>query len=44
MKENPSEKREAVGYPRNNWFYLYDNELEEAEEKKKAEQYVECLL
>ena len=38
MRENPTEKKDAVGYPRNEWFYLHDNELEEAEKKKETEE------
>ena len=40
MKENSPEKREPVGYPRNEWFYLYDNELEDEQLKQKQEEYV----
>ena len=44
MKENSPEKREPVGYPRNEWFYLYDNELEDEQLKQKQEEYVYMSL
>ena len=44
MKENSSEKREPVGYPRNEWFYLYDNELEDEQLKQKQEEYVWAFI
>lgn len=35
IKENSTEKREAQLYPRNDWFYLEDNAMEDEAEKKK---------
>lgn len=35
MKENSSDKRDPVLYPRNEWFYLEDNRIDDEEEKKK---------
>lgn len=37
MKENNPDKKEPVYYPRNEWFYLEDNAMEDAAEKKKNE-------
>ena len=35
IRPNPETKREPVSYPRNEWFYLEDNALED---KSKQEQ------
>jgi hypothetical protein len=35
-------ERQAVHYPRNEWFYLEDNRLE-AEEEKANSEYVELV-
>ncbi|KAL4217238.1 hypothetical protein ACF0H5_023689 [Mactra antiquata] len=37
IKENSDAKREPVGYPRNEWFYLADNAMEDEAERKKNE-------
>ncbi|XP_052812286.1 uncharacterized protein C7orf57 homolog isoform X2 [Mya arenaria] len=37
MKENSGEKKPAAYYPRNEWFYLADNAMEDEAEKKKNE-------
>ncbi|XP_053385855.1 uncharacterized protein C7orf57-like [Mercenaria mercenaria] len=39
MRENGTGKREPVGYPRNEWFYLEDNAMEDAAEKQRNEIY-----
>ena len=44
FKENlDMSKREPVSYPRNEWFYLEDNRLEQEEENKGSE-YVILFL
>ena len=37
MKENSGARKDPVGYPRNEWFYLNDNAMEDDEEKRKNE-------
>ncbi|KAH3750094.1 uncharacterized protein C7orf57-like [Dreissena polymorpha] len=37
IKENSSEPKPAVNYPRNDWFYLEDNAMEDESERKKNE-------
>lgn len=40
IKENSTQKKEPVGYPRNEWFYLEDNAIEDEAERKKNEMLV----
>ncbi|XP_060587799.1 uncharacterized protein C7orf57 homolog isoform X2 [Ruditapes philippinarum] len=37
IKENDANRREPVYYPRNEWFYLEDNAMEDEAEKRKNE-------
>nr|KAG5714791.1 hypothetical protein BaRGS_000279 [Batillaria attramentaria] len=44
IQPNSSEKKQAVPYPRSEWFYLEDNALEEKEQKQREQEQWQFLL